>query len=159
MATQASSRISKPIFGNPTHNSEGDKNDWIGDTIPGNFDFGLGGTFTIDSFVLWNGPGPDSVGNFELLASTDNTFSSPTVLGNFVGALGNPAKFVPAEVLNFTPTSAAYVRMVISSNNGGCPEIGEAAFEVVPLPATATAGLALITLLFLTHRRLNRSAH
>ena len=44
------------IASNPTHNSNLFANVWVSaiGTLTGNFDFDLGGTFTIQSFALWN---------------------------------------------------------------------------------------------------------
>lgn len=121
--------------------------------LTGNFDFDLGGTFTVESLALWNiGNGKISgVRGFALLADDNAAFSSPTSLGTFEADPGLSGP--PAEVFTFTPTEAAYMRLVITSN-GGSEEFtgfGEAAFEVAVTPEPAAllllgvglAGLAL----------------
>jgi hypothetical protein len=138
------------IASNPTHNSILNANDWISPfgTPTGNFDFGLGGTFTIDSFALWNFPTPAGVVGFQLLASADSSFSSTTSLGTFTAHPNNVglATAVQPEVFTFAPTSAAFVRMVITSNNGDLNTgFGEAAFSV-QATATATPEPASVTL-------------
>jgi hypothetical protein len=117
----------------------------------GNFDFDLGGTFTIQSLALWNlgGAAASAVNGFDLLASADPSFSSATLLGSFNANSTGVATAAPAQVFTFTPTSAAFVRMVITSNHGGtnATSFGEAAFEVqssptaVPAPPTLLLGL------------------
>jgi hypothetical protein len=150
------------IASNPTHNSLDVFNDWRSNIgiVTGSFDFDLGGTFTIQSFALWNiGSGQFSLANvrgFELLADDNAAFSSPTSLGSFdANPNTGPDTAVLPGVFPFAPTSAAFVRMVITSNNGAIvTEIGEAAFEVqsspaaVPEPASmgllAAGGLGLL---------------
>jgi hypothetical protein len=100
------------------------------DATTGHVNFTLGGSYDIDSFAVWalvstNG---DNIGDFTLLASDDPTFATFTTLGNFTPtyAAGSP---IPATVVTFTATTASYVEMEITSNNGG-PDAGfnEAAF-------------------------------
>src|SRR5262249_11316039 len=45
------------LAGNPTHNMANGANGWFSfnGTVTGNFDFDLGGSFTIESFALWGG--------------------------------------------------------------------------------------------------------
>jgi hypothetical protein len=82
-------------------------------------------------------------------------FSSPTLLGTFDAHPDTgPGFAVLPEVFTFSPTSAAFVRMRITSNNSFqfWTRFGEAAFEVqaaqVPEPSSLTllafgiAGLA-----------------
>ncbi len=149
------------IASNPTHNSGSAANDWDSAfaNTTGNFDFALGGTFTLQSFALWN-LGNNSLANvrgFELLADDNAAFSSPTSLGTF-DANPNTGPFgaVLPEVFTFAPTTAAFVRMHITSNNGSqnVTTFGEAAFEVqasptaVPEPGSlailAAGGLGLL---------------
>ncbi len=147
------------IASNPTHNTQKIANDWFSafGNPTGNFDFALGGTFTIQSFALWNEGGnfPANVRGFELLADDNAAFSSPTSLGSFTASATGSGLAVPAQVFTFAPTSAAFVRMVITSNDGGpSAAFGEAAFEVqasptaVPEPGSlallAVGGLGLL---------------
>jgi hypothetical protein len=108
----------------------------------GNVDFTLGGSYAIDSFAVWGllSTNGDNMGNFTLLASDDASFASTTTLGNFTPtySAGSP---IPATVVSFTMTTASYVRMEVTSNNGG-PDAGfnEAAFgfeqSAVPEPSS-----------------------
>lgn len=105
----------------------------------GNFDFNLGGTFTIQSFALWNIGGGNFFGinEFDLLADDNAAFSSPTLLGSFAAdANTGPPSAVLPEVFTFAPTTAAFVRMVINSNHGAPFQtgFGEAAFEIQSIP-------------------------
>jgi hypothetical protein len=140
------------LASNPTHNSLSGLQAWFSatGTPTGNFDFALGGTFTIQSFALWN-RGGDSLFNvrgFELLADDNAAFTSPVSLGSFTANPNTgPGGAVLPEVFTFTPTSAAFVRLRITSNNGGANTgFGEAAFEVQSSPAAVPepASLALL---------------
>jgi hypothetical protein len=129
------------IGGNPTHNGLPSANFWASNFIAtGDFDFDLGGTFTIESFALWNRGQdiPTNVVGFTLLASADSAFTSTTTLGSFTANTNTgPANAVAPEVFTFTPTSAAFVRMQITSNNGASNNVtsfGEAALEVQAIP-------------------------
>jgi hypothetical protein len=125
----------------------------------GNVDFTLGGPHAIDSFAVWalistNG---DNIGNFTLLASNDASFTTTTTLGNFspTYAAGSP---IPATVVNFATTTASFVRMEITSNNGG-PDAGfnEAAFGspgAVPEPSSLVmTGLGIASVMSYRIRR------
>jgi hypothetical protein len=126
----------------------------------GNVDFTLGGSFEIDSFAVWalvstNG---DNIGNFTLLASNDASFTTTTTLGNFTPTY-SPGSPIPATVVTFTPTTASFVRMEITSNNGG-PDAGlnEAAFGIEPSSAPEPssllmAGIGIVTVLRYRLRR------
>jgi hypothetical protein len=158
------------IASKPTHNSNSDANIWRSafQTTKGNFDFSLGGTHTIASFALWNAGGNNiwNVAGFELLASADSSFSSPTSLGSFTAnANTGTADAVLPEVFTFTPTSAAFVRMHITSNWGDVygTWFGEAAFEEQPATATvpepgsvALVGLGALSLVGYGYRRRQR---
>lgn len=107
---------------------------------PGNFDFVLGGSFTIQSFALWN----YNIRDFELLADDNASFTSPTLLGTFENiALAQNTAAIPAEVFSFTPTLASHVRLQITKQYGQANVgISEGAFElggesaVVPEPSS-----------------------
>ncbi len=108
--------------------------------VTGNFDFDLGGTYTIDALALWNDPqnAKQGVKQFRLYAANNPSFTSPTLLGTYsaVEGLGNANL---AQVFNFSSTTAAYVRMEILSNHGSTfvTGISEAAFDVAAVPVPA----------------------
>ncbi len=136
------------IASNPTHNSSPAAHVWASaqGKPTGNFDFGLGGTFTLQSFALWDlgGNAAQNLVGFQLLASADASFSTFTSLGSFTANPNNGSVLAARpEFFTFTATSAAFLRMVITSNHGGVGStgFGEAAFEVqlptaVPEPGT-----------------------
>ena len=140
------------IASNPTHNSNVSANKWSSGFgfLPGNFDFSLGGTFTIQSYALWGlgGGQVEGIDAFDLLADDNAAFSSPTVLGSFTANLNTgPTTAVLPEVFTFAPTSASFVRMRITSNGGQfVTTFGEAAFEIVPAAVPEPSSLALLTL-------------
>lgn len=128
-------------------------------SITGNFDFTLGGLFTIQSFGYWADPQGvgQSVKSFTLLADDNAAFSSPVNLGTFTAADGtgianNATNF--GQVFTFTPTEASFVRMQIQSNHGSTLTTGivEAAFEVPEPSVIGLVGFA--GLLGLRRRRL-----
>jgi hypothetical protein len=138
------------IASNPTHNSSDGRNIWgssgVGTT--GNFDFDLGGTYAIGAFALWNYGGglPLNVVGFDLLAADNAEFSNPTTLGSFTANPSTgPYTAVLPEVFTFAPTTANFVRMHITSNNGSRYTIfGEAAFEVQATAVPEPSSLALL---------------
>jgi hypothetical protein len=124
----------------------------------GNVDFTLGGSYEIDAFAIWalistNG---DNIGDFTLLASNDASFTTTTTLGSFTPTYsrGSP---IPATVVTFTPTTASYVRLEITSNNGG-PDAGfnEAAFEFEPSPEPSSLLMAGFGIASVLGHRLRR---
>jgi hypothetical protein len=125
---------------------------------PGNVDFNLGGSVEIDAFAIWAliSTNPDNMGNFTLLASNDASFTTTTTLGNFTPtySAGSP---IPATVVNFTPTTASFVRLEITSNNGGADAgLNEAAFgiELAPEPSSLLmAGIGIVSVLGYRVRR------
>jgi hypothetical protein len=119
--------------------------------LTGNFDFYLGGAFSIESFALWNDPqsAGQGVNSFTLLAANDAAFTTTTLLGNYsaVEGLGNANS---AQVFSFAPTTASYVRVQINSNHGSTfvTGISEAAFEVSAVPEPETYAMMLAGLGF-----------
>ncbi|QIB65301.1 hypothetical protein [Kineobactrum salinum] len=100
----------------------------------GTITFDLGGTFTIDGFGLWTdyqtvGQG---VNDFTLFAALDDSFTSSTSLGSFNAAEGTGESENFGQIFSYSPTEAAFVSMVITSNHGSDFTVGfsEAAFRV-----------------------------
>jgi len=101
--------------------------------------------FNLEGMALWNfSVGPSlGVSDFELLASSTGNAGSFMSLGSFNA---NPETSQPssAQVFNFNPTAAQFIRMDILSNHGSSiTAIGEVAFkdssvtaEPVPEPMT-----------------------
>ncbi|MFO0953727.1 MAG: hypothetical protein U0835_21740 [Isosphaeraceae bacterium] len=138
---------------NPTHDSSSTANIWLSanGTTTGNVDFNLGGTFTIDRFALWN-LGADTGFNlvgFNLVASPDSSFTTTTSLGSFTAGTSGTQILSPLQVFTFTATATQFVRMQITSNNGGSfTGFGEAVFRgtavsAVPEPSTLALGSVL----------------
>ncbi len=124
--------------------------------VTGNLDFNLGGSFQIQSLALWTDPQQinQSVKNFNLVAASDASFTTPIALGSFVALDGvaEPNNF--GQIFSFTPTTASFVRLEIVSNYGSTltTAISEAAFETIPEPTTLGA-LALFTVGLLRRAR------
>ena len=108
---------------------------WFSQTsTTGNFDFDLGGSFSITAMAIWADPQGigQTVNEFTLLADDNPAFTSPTNLGTFSANDGSPNPTNFGQAFTFTPTVASYVRMVIISNHGSSLTTGfvEAAFGV-----------------------------
>ncbi|MCO6042533.1 hypothetical protein NG895_01300 [Aeoliella sp. ICT_H6.2] len=147
------------IASNPTHDSAPSRNTWESVNPTGNFDFDLGGTYTISSFALWN-VGQDAGSNiidFTLFAANNSAFNSATNLGSFSADPNTGDVFtVSPDVFTFAPTSASFVRMQITANNGiSLTAFGEAAFAAtaVPEPASATVFAVLLGAVAFLRRR------
>ena len=133
------------IASNPTDDNTTDEVvAFSADALPVTIDLNLGGAFTIESLALWNRPFLNQgVEDFSLFASPDASFAVSTLIGNFtaVAGLGTDGA-VPAQVFGFTPISAAFVRMFVTSNYGiCCVSLNELAFELsdaaaIPEPST-----------------------
>ncbi|MFO0949864.1 MAG: PEP-CTERM sorting domain-containing protein [Isosphaeraceae bacterium] len=151
------------IASNPTHDSLTGSNIWASNLITtGNVDLNLGGTFTIDRFALWNkgGNAPLALRGFNLLASPDSSFTTTTNLGSFTATNSGTDTATVAQVFSFAATSAAYVRIQITSNFGGTlTEMGEVAFRqasAVPEPSTWLLAGVAVGFGGLAHRRRTR---
>lgn len=127
----------------------------IGSTISGwgtnNFvtsatlDFDMGGATLLDALVLWNRgvQTNQQIGDFDLIASNDASFTNTTLLGSF-SASGNGTDLATgAQVFTFQEISASYIRMNITSPlpRGIILSAGEIAFgsgttSVVPEPSS-----------------------
>jgi len=138
------------IASNPTHSViPAPNNDWFSapGTLTGNFDFDLGGAFTLESFALWD-IGSNNASNvigFNLLIADNAAFSGSTLLGSFTANPNTgPLTASLPEVFTFSATSGSFVRMEITSNNGGGQSgFGEAAFEIQDQTAPEPGSLAL----------------
>lgn len=152
------------IAGAPTHDSIhaslGDTSSWISDLgrTVGFFDFDLGSTYTIESFVLWNygGANPQNVGIFDLEVADNPDFTGATAIPHDPTLVNTgPSDAVLPQVFEFdTPTEGRYVRMFVIDNFGSqdFTSFGEAAFEVA-IPEISTTILSAIGLLGLGLRR------
>ncbi|WNO11176.1 hypothetical protein [Teredinibacter sp. KSP-S5-2] len=93
---------------------------------------GFGELVTIESLALWNrATGSQGIKTFSLTASTDASFSSEIFIGNFFADTGlNYSGDSLAQTFEFTPVSASFVRMDISSHYGNLGvSFDELAFE------------------------------
>ena len=102
----------------------------VGNTFPANIDFDLGAMFSITSLALWNDIDQQGLGNFEVFTSLDNSFSTLTSVGSFVGTMA-VANSSFAQVFDLNDTTTQFIRIVgapIEQNNG-LLNIGEIAFE------------------------------
>ena len=132
---------------------------WFSTSSPpattGNVDFDLGGAKVIESMALWNigGNSDQNINGFNLLADADGDFSSGAIT-LLTGASANPnlgpTNAVLPQVFTFSPTSAAFVRMEITSNHGGfVTGAGEVVFELgIPEPCTSALALVALSLIF-----------
>lgn len=131
-------------------------------TTSATIDFDLGGSLPIEAIAIWSRGGSSqgrSIRDFELFAADNDAFIGAVSLGSFVnppnGVTGSNAP-TPAQVYTFAPTDASYVRLVISSINGGdTMQISEVAFGGVPEPGSL-ALLGMGGLLLFTQLRRNR---
>ena len=132
------------LASSPTHGSSSGTF-WSSDTFsfPVSLDFDLGGSFLVESFVLWGqGNTNGNPKDFSLFADDNAGFSSPTLLGNFTNGLNGTLSAAGAQQFIFTPTQVSYIRMTIDSNYDPPPvfsstRVREVAFGVVPEPSTA----------------------
>lgn len=110
--------------------------------------FDLGGSYALDGFALWadwQGVG-QGVNEFRLSASSESSFTSSTLLGDFQATDG-PGFVIGAasnfgQTFGFAETNASFIQMEIFSNHGATFPVvgfGEAAFrlaDTVPGPAS-----------------------
>ena len=160
------------LASNPTHANAPSANRFTSasNEVPGQIDFDLGGTFTIESFASWNmgsssgNPEPSGILDFTLIADDNAGFSSPTVLGSFTASTVGDFFNMPAQIFTFASTQSSFVRMSITSTvNDSNFSLGEAAFEkssaVIPEPSTLVLwSLGAIALVGLGWRRRKRAA-
>lgn len=146
------------IASNPTHNSSSLNNIWAGSRpdLGGSVDFNLGGAYTIESMALWNlgGNNPSNILSGTLLADDNPNFSSPVVLTSFnANPNTGPAGAVLPQVIAFAPTTASWVRLDNISALDQSGGFGEAAFEVVPEPASLVSLCTVTSAVLLGRRR------
>lgn len=111
--------------------------------------YDLGNSYIISQFALWNEES-SGIGQFNLLASTDNISFAPVLNG--VSPVDNPLSDYTAQLFSLGTVSARYIRLDLSD----CPQpdpgsfngcgIGEVAFDAqdasdvpAPLPILGAA--------------------
>ncbi len=135
------------VAGNPTHAALqfiSNPNGWASATgFAGKFmEFDLGADYDMLSFALWTQSNGGAVNSFTLSSAADQNFTTGvTNLGTFVAAIG-------LNVQTFTITGTGeFVKLQINSDHGNATvNIGEVAFDVVPIPeptAITVLGLGL----------------
>jgi hypothetical protein len=150
----------------PVHDSLNSSNYFSGVGSSGSVDFNLGASYSIQSFILWTDGSnvPSEVRNFSLLAAGDAAFTNPVNLGSFTATGPGITSAVGAEVFSFSPTQAQFIRMQITSNNGGSATVlGEAAFaranqSQIPEPSTFILGGFGLALALIAKQRQSRKA-
>jgi len=146
----------------PPHSNGGG---WVSGyfALTGNFDFDLGGSYSIAGLALWSLNDGTAIGDFRLLASDDATFANSTLLGAFTNnPPGGRFNFNDPQVFRFAATNAAFVRIEILSNQGSIfnTSILEAAFDAssasaVPEPSSVVMmGLGAVGIGGMIARRL-----
>ena len=116
----------------------------------GNIDFDLGSILSVDELALWGREynSNQNVDAFKLYASSDSSFTSPTLIGSFVNnPTGNndTVSAVKADVFSFGSVTTRYIRLEIDSNyGGGFTTLDEVAFEETSVPEPATYGMLLV---------------
>jgi hypothetical protein len=138
------------LASNPTHQSFDNINIFLGRATPGNIDYSLGGTYPVQSVVLWSRGSGQSYNaiDFEVYAADNAAFSNPTLLGTFT-ADPNAGTFLAAAAQRFdvTTTTASYVRLRFLNAVGGVDVIvGEVAFAV-PEPTSLSLLVGAASLL------------
>jgi hypothetical protein len=123
----------------------------------GNFDFALGGSYSIDSFSLWNDPLTmgQGINQFRLYGDDNAAFSSPALMATFNAPAGTPDPMNFGLWFLFSPYTVSHVRMEIVSNHGSTLNVGfvEAAFGTGIIPAPSGLALLLPGALWMHRRR------
>lgn len=120
---------------NPTHTAIFAGFEWFSNagTTGATVTYDLGAVITIDRLALWNEES-SGIGTLNLLSSKDGATFTPLV--SALHPTDNPSADYPADVFEFTPTSARFVRLVASDSpqpdpgNFPAAAIGEVAFRV-----------------------------
>ena len=134
---------------NPTHVSRygvDPKTTFVsnGGTPFGFIDFDLGDSYSLNSFVFWQGWHPnEQVRDFTLFTSETSDFSVATNVGSFIATFnpnttnGGIAAF---EQFDVTDSVGRYVRLHIQSNTGsaGFSHFGELAFGASAIPEASS---------------------
>jgi hypothetical protein len=154
------------LSGNPTHNFL--PGSWVSAaSAPGSVTFDLGDIFDLDGMAMWGTAGVLSATNFDLFASETGDTGSFVGLGSFLQDFESGTD--TAQVFDFAPTTAQFIRMDIqdsyqASNSVG---IGEVAFraavatpepESVPEPATIFGLLTTLGLGALSAKKTSKNA-
>ncbi|MGR3320199.1 MAG: PEP-CTERM sorting domain-containing protein [Candidatus Anammoxibacter sp.] len=126
-------------------------------------DFDLGGIFAINKMALWNDTDNQALGEFDIYAATDDTFTSLSLLGMFTGVTQESGTL--AQTFTFNSMLTQFIRI---SANSISPfdtllNIGEIAFgtgqsqgtgQPVPEPTTvALMGIGIVGLVGAGYRK------
>jgi hypothetical protein len=148
------------IASEPTYDSSSFMNIWLSATSTTGFvQFDLGASRTVSTFIMWNlDSTPEAIQGITLQASQTFSFPNPVTLGTFTATNSGLVTASPAQVFTFTPITAEFFRMQITSNYGDSRNtgFGEAAFggTAVPEPSSlALLGMAGVGLVGLHCRR------
>jgi hypothetical protein len=131
------------IAGNPTHAGPFDGNAWSASTasLPINLDFSLGGSYAVGDLALWTSFAGFSINRFIVFTSADASFATAFNAGSFDANDTLPP--MAAQVFNLLPSTGAFLRIQIQSNEGaGAVNLSEIGVEVNAVPEPA--GLLLV---------------
>ena len=146
-------------FVNGTTASFGSIASALGDTSAplDNYYFDLGALYTIDALAIWNQWGSASLKTFDILSSSDASFTTTSLLGSY--SIADGSSVTPGYMFNFSDTSAQYFMIDVTSNYGfpDATRINEVAFSgvsAVPEPSSlALMALGLAGVGFVARRR------
>lgn len=145
---------------NPLHTRFGSETEWsaITNTASSTIVYNMGDAYLMDKIALWNEEAV-GIGVFSL-AMSDVSASGPfTHLGTFSPTDNVGGQHYGADVFNFAPTTAQFVRLIVTRPTGsaGAVSMGEVAFSTtavpVPEPVAVMGGLALLATLVVRRSR------
>jgi hypothetical protein len=154
------------LSGNPEHDFLGNSY-YSKDSAPGSVTFDLGNVFDLDGMAMWGTSSLFTARNFDLFASETGNDGSFVGLGSFLQDYETGLD--TAQVFDFAPTTAQFIRMDIKDSylNTNRAGIGEVAFraaaatpepESVPEPATIFGLLTTLGLGALSAKKTSKNA-